>query len=90
MKMGTQIKLPDGRVGTVVYNSLVGVGIKWGLHNPHPNDFIGTDGNTSYDYAPENFLWQPDALLRKPEMTDRLGMECVGEKFKIIKEGVGL
>ena len=40
MKLGTQIRLPDGREGTVVYNSLIGVGIKWGLHDPDPEDSV--------------------------------------------------
>jgi len=30
MKLGTVVRLPDGREGTVVFNSLIGVGIKWG------------------------------------------------------------
>lgn len=29
MKLGTWVRLPDGRIGIVVYNSLIGVGIKW-------------------------------------------------------------
>ena len=33
MKAGTIVKLSDGRIGTVVYNSLDGVGIKWGEYN---------------------------------------------------------
>jgi hypothetical protein len=32
MKLGTRIKLSDGRIGTVVFNGLIGVGIKWGEH----------------------------------------------------------
>ena len=52
MKLGTHIRLPDGREATVVYNSLIGVGIKWGLHNPDPADFEGTDGNTVSTHLP--------------------------------------
>ena len=33
MKVGTIIELLDGKRGTVVYNGLDGVGIKWGEHN---------------------------------------------------------
>lgn len=29
-KLGTHVRLPDGRTGTVVYNSLIGGGIKSG------------------------------------------------------------
>ena len=38
MKLGTQLRLPDGREATVVYNNLDGVGIKWGLHDPEPGE----------------------------------------------------
>ena len=38
MKLGTQIRLPDGREATAVYNNLDGVGIKWGLHDPEPGE----------------------------------------------------
>jgi hypothetical protein len=37
MKQGTTIKLPDGRIGTVVYHFLDGYGIAWGVHKePYP------------------------------------------------------
>lgn len=75
--LGTIVCLPDGRVGTVVYNSLIGVGIKWGRHNPAPEDFEGTSGDTVECELPDDWPWQPDALLREPEMTERLGIECV-------------
>ena len=92
MRLGTQVELPDGRVGTVVYNSLIGVGIKWGLHTPDPKDFEGTTGNTVDSGPPENWEWEPDALLRDPwgynkscGFTDE---NCVGENYKIIDGGV--
>lgn len=44
MKLGAHVLLPDGREGTVVFNGLSGVGIKWGLHDPDPSDFDGTNG----------------------------------------------
>ena len=86
-RLGTQIRLPDGREATVVYNSLVGVGVKFGLHNPDPKDFDGTDGNTVQSGGPEDFPWEPDALLRKPEMSERLGMPCIGEEYEITRVG---
>ena len=90
MKLGTHIELPDGRVGTVVYNSLVGVGIKWGIHYPDPKDFVGTCGNTvGGDVAPEGWPWEPDALLRDPWPGCRQnGFEpedCVGEDFEMVE-----
>ena len=89
MRMGTHIKLADGRVGTVVYNSLIGVGIKWGLHNPPPEDFENTDGNTVSDSVPyEGWPWEPDALLRGYWPGCPVGLECVGENCEIIQGGI--
>ena len=88
MKLGTQVRLPDGREGTVVYNSLIGVGIKWGLHRPDPRDFEGTTGNTIDENMPDNWEWQPDALLRDPwDGCNRHGFDpdgCVGSDYEII------
>ena len=37
LKQGTVVKLPDGRIGTAVYNGLDGYGIAWGIHQePFP------------------------------------------------------
>lgn len=67
MKLGTQIRLPDGREATVVFNSLIGVGIVWGLHDPDPADFEGTNGDTIGDVqVPDDWPWRPEALLREP------------------------
>lgn len=91
MKPGTQIQLPDGRYGTVVYNSLIGAGIKFGLHDLPPGALDGTDGNTVTTGAPDGFEWEPDALLRDPwDGCERYGFrpsECVGTDFTVIKEG---
>ena len=90
MKPGTIVKLPDGRIGTVVYNSLIGVGIKWGEHKVTYEDLEGTDGNTVSDGAPEGFEWEPDALLRDPwPGCENYGFsveECVGDEFEVISE----
>jgi hypothetical protein len=85
MKLGTHIKLADGRVGTVIYNSLIGVGIKWGIHNPDPADFEGTTGNTVDEEPREDWPWEPDALLRAPfKGCEKYGMECVGTDYEAI------
>jgi len=98
MKLGTQIRLPDGREGTVVFNSLFGVGIKWGLHNPDPEDFVDTSGSMFRDDdKPESWPWRPDALLRVPFRKDAFvdfgfsDENCVGENYEIIgsEEGGG-
>jgi len=90
MQLGTQIKLLDGREATVVYNSLTGIGVKWGLHDPNPEDFEGTNGDTVGNVkVPIDWGWEPDVMLREPEMTERLGMECVGNDYTILRVGLG-
>jgi hypothetical protein len=82
-KLGTQVRLPDGREATVVYNSLAGVGVRFGLHDPPPEAFNGTDGNTVQDGSPQDFEWEPDAMLREPKMSEQLGMSCVCDDSKV-------
>lgn len=84
--------MADGREATVVYNSLIGVGVKWGLHNPDPADFEGTDGNTRQSGSPPpGWEWKPEAILREPwkgcEDCGFKSEDCVGEDYEIIKEG---
>jgi len=70
-KLGTIVRLPDGREGTVVFNGLMGVGVKWGRHDPPESDFDDTDGNTCQsgaDGLPHDWPWEPDALLRDPNI----------------------
>lgn len=92
MKLGIHIKMGDGRVGTVVYNGLDGVGIKWGRHNPSPNEFIGTSGNT-VALAPDSLAgdpdwsWQPDAMLREPY--PGADFPCVGDDWEILRDEGG-
>jgi len=93
MKLGTQIELPDGREATVVYNSLIGVGVKWGRHDPDPTDFDGTTGNTIDESVPDDWPWEPDALLRDPwDGSERHGFaraDCVGSEFTVLRDGLG-
>lgn len=86
MNAGTIIKLPDGRIGTVVYNGLDGEGIKWGEHYITMDDITG-NGNTTHgaEAAPDEYEWFPDAMLRKPYPSADL--ECVGNEFEIVREG---
>lgn len=92
MKLGTQIRFTDGRMGTVVYNSLIGVGIMWGLHDPDPEDFENTDGNTCSNGSPNDWPWEPEALLRAPwDGCERCGFtteQCVGIDYEIIRDGL--
>ncbi len=85
--LGTIVRLPDGRVGTSVYNGLDGVGVKWGVHAPSEDDFRGTTGNLlaldqdSPAHEPD-WPWAPDAMLR--DDYPGADIECVGEVFDII------
>ena len=66
MKAGTWVKLPDGRIGTAVYNGLDGTGIKWGKHNITEDQLSSWIGEPEEDYE-----WEPDAMLREPEHEKR-------------------
>jgi len=81
MKAGTIIKLQDGRVGTVVYNSLDGVGIKWGRHKITMADIQGHGSLFNDDKAPDDYEYYPDAMLRNPYPSADL--PCVGEDYSI-------
>ena len=74
-----------------MYNSLIGVGIKWGLHNPDPNDFEGTTGNTVSEEIGKDWPWAPDALLREyTPYLEEFGFTkemCVGSEFEVIRDG---
>ena len=86
MKAGTVIRLPDGRIGTVVYNGLDGVGIKWGEHRATLADLRGS-GCTLIgvqDEIPEDYEWTPDAMLRAPYRGAEL--ECVGKSYAVLDE----
>ena len=87
-KLGTVVRLSDGRLGTVVYNGLDGVGIKWGEHDPDPKDFSGSSGNTVRWNPPADWPWQPDAMLREPY--PHADLPCVGEDYEIVRVGRGL
>ena len=83
MKAGTVVRLPDGREGTVVYNGLDGVGIKWGIHDVTIADMRGTGGLFDTE-VPEDYDWTPDAMLRDP-FPGADGMECVGGLYSVIR-----
>lgn len=82
MKAGTVILLPDGREGTVVYNGLDGVGIKFGRHAVTANDIDEASRNTVAEYP-----WFPDAMLRNAPIMSQPdpAVEYVGEEFEIVR-----
>ena len=72
MKCGTFVKLPDGRIGTVVYHGLDGYGIKWGRLQVPVDELL--NGTASDE-------WAPEALLREPYKT--ADYECVGDDYEV-------
>ena len=83
MKLGQLVRLPDGRVGTAVFNGLTGVGIKWGRHKPDPADFEGSAGDCFGKTRPKDWPWYPDAMLRDPRVSKTLGMPCVCDESRV-------
>lgn len=88
-KMGTHVRLPDGREGTTVYNGLDGIGIKWGIHYPSVENFKGTSGGCcdtpkGSPALEDGWPWMPDAMLRN--QYPGADIPCVGEKYEIIYE----
>jgi len=91
MEIGTLVRLLDRRVGTVVFHGLTGYGIKWGVHHPPLEDFEGTSGDMvrlpdDHPAKSPDWPWHVDAMLRDPELTESLGVECVGEDYEIVDE----
>lgn len=82
VKAGTMVKLPDGRIGTVVYNGLDGVGIKWGEHDVDEKA-LACGFDQGEDAAPDGYKYFPDAMLREPYGGTEL--ECVGEEYDVIR-----
>lgn len=81
MKAGTVLKLPDERIGTVVYNGLDGVGIKWGRHEVTLEEIGGT-GGVFGESRIGPYKWHPDAMLRDPY--DGCDLPCVGLEFEVL------
>jgi len=80
MKAGTIVRLADGRYGTVVYNGLDGVGIKWGKHKVTADEIFGSGGCLT-EYPPPGYQWIAEAMLRKPYKGCE--MPCVGDDYEI-------
>ena len=88
MRPGTIVKLQDGREATVVYNSLMGYGVKIGRFDltPEQIDHIYQgDGNTVKDGNPTgDESIEPEALLRDP--WPGAPMPCVGSSYEVLDE----
>ena len=82
MKLGTIVEMSDGRRGTVVYNGLDGVGVKWGEYSPNPKDFEGTTGGLFAEPIPDDWEWFPEAMLR--DNYPSADLPCVGNDYEIV------
>lgn len=98
MTLGTIIRIPDGRIGTICWHHLDGYGGIWGEH-----DFTGVDAGFNDELPPPEFMLRNkdvEELLRKRHPDDeyrsqlvgidirykshRADLECVGEDYEII------
>jgi len=81
VKLGTLVRLPDGRVGTICWHHLDGYGGVWGEH-----DFSGIEpGFDDAIPAPEFMLREKavEVLLRRgPHRSD---VECVGTDYEVVE-----
>ena len=69
----------------------VWVGIKWGKHEVSIDDLVGSGGVLN-DNVPDEYEWEPDALLRSAwNGCERCGWtpdQCVGEEYEVVMEDV--
>ena len=88
MKFGTHIKLPDGRLATVVFSGLCGYGIKFGIFDLSNETVIGCGDlekiGVNNEYAPAYYKYFPDAYLRNKEDEQFMDLECVGTEWEVI------
>ena len=86
MKPGQHIKLADGRIGTVVYNSLDGVGIKWGkleLSSEEIEIILGGNGGLfAQELTDKQKELAPDAMLR--DSYPSADVPCVGKDYELL------
>lgn len=84
MKPGTIVKLPDGRIGTVVYHGLDGHGIRFGrilddvmvaIMTAPPGSTVGV---IRAQFAPEAMLRDPAFKHLYPDM------ECAGDDYEVV------
>jgi len=82
---GAIVKLPDGRIGTVVYHGLDGWGIMWDEIRVDMDVLLS--GNPLFGKKPEGYPYTVDAMLREPyPAAVKDGLECVGKDFEVIDD----
>ena len=82
MKPGTIIKLPDGKIGTIVYHSLDGYGIQWGRVRIERDEIL--KANPLFGHPPLLYKWYPEAMLR--DDYPGASIECVGNDYEILDD----
>ncbi len=91
MKLGTIIKLPDGRIGTICWLNLYGCGGVFGECDFSHVDLDECGGFSDDIPLPEFMLREKkvEALLRScgwKSSCHRYDLECVGEEYEIIRD----
>lgn len=86
MKLGTVVKLPDGRIGTICWHHLDGYGGVWGVR-----DFSHVTEDFSDELPRPTFMLREksvEPLLRKQspwtDANHRPDVECVGEGYEVL------
>ena len=92
MKLGDWVKVPDGRVGTVVFSDLAGFGIKWGklkLSLKEQETILNSCPIFAGKNPSEMMKFRPNVRLRDKKLSSHFRLECVGEDSccKIIGNG---
>ncbi len=86
LALGTKIRLPDGRVGTMCWRHLDGEG---GVFGEHDFSDVNLEGGFSDDLPAPEFMLREKAvepLLQKgPHRSD---VECVGEQYTFLEDGL--
>ncbi|MCK9569396.1 hypothetical protein M0R72_10700 [Candidatus Pacearchaeota archaeon] len=88
MTLGTIIKLPDGRIGTICWRHLDGEGGVWG-----ERDFSGIEASINDDLPAPEFLLREKICKSGFDLESHLragshrsDLECVGEDYEIIEK----
>ena len=83
-RVGARVKVPDGRIGIIVYNGLDGQGVIWReeLLTEQEKEQILSACPLFEDGKPQGFNLFPEAMLRRKELSKAMNMECVGEEYE--------
>lgn len=84
LRLNDVIRLPDGRVGTMCYHHLDGVGGVWGRHT-----FEMPPGGFGDNLPAPDFMLREksvEPLLKRGPDGHKADMECVGEEFERVEE----